>query len=194
MKKTILILLLVWISGNMRAQPDLFVFKKGNRTKMIFSTGSYIAFQVESRAWIAGTITKVQHDSFFLKPIELIYRSMSIDTIATEIVPFALTDVFALPKEGVLVDFRDNQFQIDMGGGHLHWYWIKSGWIFEILGTGYIALDAVNGLIQNDFTFSLSRYGPTAAMIALGVILHHPYRLTYRIGKRYSIESIRVVK
>jgi len=72
---------------------------------------------------------------------------------------FTIADVYAMPKKGVQIDYINNCYQITMSGGHVHWYWVKSGWIFRVGAAGYAALNVVNGIIQNNFSFTGSHLG-----------------------------------
>jgi len=96
-----------------------------------------------------------------------------------------------MPKKGVLIDYKNGQFQIMTSAGHQHWYWIKSGWIFRVGAVGYAGLNIANGLIKNDFSISESRtqLGTTVAVFLVGVLLHKTYKQTLRLGKKYHIET-----
>ena len=97
-----------------------------------------------------------------------------------------------MPKKGVLVDYKDGEFQISRSGGHVHWYWIKSGWIFRVVGIGYAALNIANGVINNDFSFSENKtqLGIAAALFATGVLLKKTYKLTFKLGKKYQLRVL----
>ena len=72
--------------------------------------------------------------------------------------------------------------------------WIKGGWLFRVGGAGYAILDVVNGLIRNDFSFKKEKtsLAIAAGVFLFGVILQHTYKLTYRIGKRYKLETVKM--
>ena len=174
------------------AQQDMVTFKKGDRTIALFRKDSYFAFQLRDKEWLAGYITKVQNDSFYIRPLRIVYRITYIDTLYSEVVPFALSDVYAVPKKGVQIDYINGRFQIATTGGHLHWYWIKNGWLFRTLGVGYLLLNVANGIIQNDFTFSDPALPVAAGVLLLGVLLKHSYKPVLCIRKRYHLQSIKV--
>jgi len=153
---------------------------------------SYMAFQLKTHQWYAGYIKKIQNDSFYLRPLEVIYESMHIDTLYTDIIGFAINDVYAMPKEGVQVDYINGDFKINMSAGHQHWYWVKSGWLFRIVAVGYAGLTVANGIIQKDFTFSGNKLGIAAAVFAFGELLKVHYKLTYRMGKKFHLEYIQI--
>jgi hypothetical protein len=195
MTKPVLITFLLLCSTALYSQQDFFVFKKRNKTIASFRKDYYIAFQLKNGEWHTGYITKIQNDSFFIKPMVVRYSLtglMGSDTIYYPVQPFALTDVYAMPKRGVQVDYIDGRFQITTEGGHQHWYWIKSGWLFRTGAAGYAGLYAVNGVIKNDLSLSGSKLGIAAGVFAGGVLLKHTYKLTLRLKKKYHLQFIKI--
>lgn len=96
---------------------------------------------------------------------------MGSDTTRFAGYQFALSDVYALPKKGVQIDYIGDHFKIATDSGDLLWYWIKSSWICRVGVAGYAALNVVNGFIKNNFSFTESRLGIAAAVFLTGVIL-----------------------
>ncbi|MEO6723318.1 MAG: hypothetical protein ABIN67_23325 [Ferruginibacter sp.] len=189
MNKTLLTAFLFSLTVQGFSQKDFLVLKKKNRPIEYFWTNSYIAFQLKNEQWVKGIITKIDSDSFYLK-VEIIRQSLTrSDTVHFSGYHYAISDIYAMPKRGVLIDYKNDRFQISTSGGHQHWYWVKSGWIFRAVPIGYTALNVANGIIKNDFTFSGSRFGIAAAVFLGGMILHRVYKVTFRIGKKYHIES-----
>ncbi|MGH2564520.1 MAG: hypothetical protein ACRDE5_08405 [Ginsengibacter sp.] len=137
MNKLILIALLL-CSSIVYSQTDFFVFKKGNRQLAFFKKDSYIAFQLKSKEWITGYITKVQNDSFYVKPFIVHYTLMGPDTIYYRINSFAVTDVFAMPRKGELFNYTNGH--TTMIFANEHWVWIKNGWFFLVPGGVYAGL------------------------------------------------------
>jgi hypothetical protein len=117
---------------------------------------------------------------------------MGTDTVHYGILRFSVSDIYAMPKKGILVDYKNGQYQISRSGGHVKWYWIKSGWVFRVGAIGYATLHITNGLIQNDFSFSESKQelGIAAGVFLFGVLLKQLYKPTLQIGKKYHIESL----
>jgi hypothetical protein len=171
-------------------QQDILVFKKRNKDIDRYWKGSVISFQLKNKQWQKGEITKIQNDSFFIRPMVVRYSLMGTDTVHYKIMGFALTDVFAMPKKGVLIDYINGRFQISTSGGHVHWYWIKSGWIFRVGAAGYAGLHIVNGLIDNNFSFSESKteLAIAAAVFLGGVLLHKTYKPYLQLGRKYSLK------
>ena len=94
-----------------------------------------------------------------------------------------------MPKRGVLIDYSNGRFQIVRTGGHQHFYWVKSGWLFRTGGAGYAALNVANGIINKDFSIASEkgRLGAAAAVYLLGEIMRRTYKLTHRMGKKYRM-------
>jgi hypothetical protein len=192
MNKLTLIAILSFSFSLAHCQQDILVFKKRNKEINRYWKGSTIAFQLRDKQWQKGEITKIQNDSFYIRPMIVRYSLMSRDTVHYSTKGFALTDVFAMPNKGILIDYINGGFQISRSGGHVHWYWIKSGWIFRVGGAGYAGLNITNGLIKNNFSFSDSKTQlfAAAAVFFVGVILHKNYKPYLRIGRKYRLESL----
>ncbi|MDE3145483.1 MAG: hypothetical protein KGL19_15105 [Bacteroidota bacterium] len=113
---------------------------------------------------------------------------MSIDTLAFDVMKFSMKDVYAMPKQGIQIDYKNGSFQITRSGGHVHFYWIKSGWIFRFGGGGYILLNILNGIIQNSFSIADIRLPIAAGVFLFGEVLRHTYTPTLKIGKKYYLQ------
>jgi hypothetical protein len=107
------------------SQTDFIFFKKRNRQLAFFKKDSYIAFQLKSKECITRYITKVQNDSFYVKPFTVHYTLMGPDTIYYGINSFALTDIFAMPRKGELFNYTNDH--VTKIFGNEHWIWIKNG-------------------------------------------------------------------
>ncbi len=95
-----------------------------------------------------------------------------------------------MPKKRYLIDYKNGHFQISTSAGHVHWYWVKSGWIFRAGAIGYAALNVVNGLINNNFSFAGSKLGIAAGVFLFGVLLQQLYKPTLTVEKKYHLERI----
>lgn len=192
MKKLTLIAILSCSLSLAYCQQDILVFKKKNKEIYRYWKGSTIAFQLRDKQWQKGEITRIQNDSFYIRPIIVRYGLMRTDTFRYSVRGFALTDVFAMPNKGILIDYVDGRFQISRSGGHVHFYWIKSGLLFRIGAATYAGLHIVNGLIQNNFSFSESKTEllAAAAVFLVGVLLHMNYKPYLRISSKYRLEIL----
>jgi hypothetical protein len=192
MNKLTLTVILSFCFSIIYSQQNILVLKKKNRTIDKYWIGSVIAFQLTNMLWQKGEIIKIQNDSFYIKPVIVEYSAGAPHTFTFEPLGYSLSDVYALPKEGVFVEYNNGSFQISMSSGHQHFYWIKSGWIFKVGAAGYAALNVINGLIGNDFSFSDSKtpLGIATAVFLAGVLLHITYKLTDQISRKYHLQVI----
>jgi len=194
MNKLTSLVVFIFFFPTIYSQEDVLVFKKRNKDIDRYWKGTTISFQLKNKQWQKGEITKIQNDSFFIRPMIVRYSLMSIDTFHYKIMGFALTDVFAMPNKGILIDYINGRFQISPSGGHVHFYWIKSGWIFRVGAAGYAGLNIVNGLIDNNFSFKESKIqlAAAAAVFFVGVLLHKSYKSYLQLGKKYSLEILKL--
>ena len=89
-----------------------------------------------------------------------------------------------MPNKGILVDYIDGRFQISRSGGHVHWYWIKSGLLFRLAGAGYAALNIANG---NAMGVAVG-----AAVLLGGFIMGKLYKPVLKIGKKYRVVTFKL--
>ena len=80
-------------------------FKKGNITIERFWLGDFIAFQLKDQEWKKGQLTRISNDSFYIKPRVVYYYSMGSDTVYFNVSGYSISDVFAMPKKGYLIDY-----------------------------------------------------------------------------------------
>jgi len=194
MKKLTLIAILLFSFFCNYSQQAILLFKKKNITVQSFWVGSTIAFQLKDKQWQKGEITKIRNDSFFIRPVVVQYNLLNTDTFYFNDLGFSISDVYAMPKRGVLIDYKDGEYQISMSGGHQHWYWIKSGWLFRVAGAGYAGLIVANSLIDSDLSISDSKtqLGIAAGVFLFGVLLKKVYKLTLRTGRKYHLETFQL--
>jgi hypothetical protein len=194
MQKLTLFFPLLFFFVNGYSQQALLLFKKKSWTVESFWVGSTIAFQQRDKQWQKGEITKIRNDSFFIQPVVVQYNLLNTDTFYFNSIGFSVHDIYAMPRRGVLIDYKDGEFQVSMSGGHQHWYWIKSGWIFRVAAAGYAGLIVANSLIDSDLSISDSypQLGVAAGVFLFGVLLKKVYKLTVRLGKKYHMETFQL--
>lgn len=129
MSKLLLIALLFY-STIACSQQNLLILKKGKKPIGRYWPGAWIAFQLPDRSWLKGEITRIQKDSFYMRPVEILYSMMRIDTVHYSAIGFSFADVYAMPKKGVLIDQKNGPYKISGTGGHVHWFWIKAAGCF----------------------------------------------------------------
>jgi hypothetical protein len=189
MNKLLLIVLFTSFSFIARSQQEYLMFKKRDKVIERFWPGSIIAFQLSNKQWQKGEITLIRKDSFYMRPIVVIYNAMSRDTVHYNVTGFALHDVFAMPNDGIRIDFNKGRNEVSRADGHVHFYWVKSGWIFRAGAIGYTALNVANGIIKNDFAFKGSKLGIAAGVFLLGVLLKNSYRAALPLRKKYYLQT-----
>jgi hypothetical protein len=194
MNKLTLIAILSFSFSSAYCQQDILLFKKKNKEITRYWKGSIIAFQLKDKQWQKGEITKIQNDSIYIRPRVVRYSLMRTDTISYSVKGFSLRDVFAMPNKGILVDYINGRFQISGSGGHVHFYWIKSGWLFRVGAAGYAGLHVANGLLNNNFSLADSKTQLiTAATVFLaGVLLHKNYKPYLRIDRKHHLEILKL--
>lgn len=186
MNKLTLVILLNLFFFDVYAQQDLLLFKRGDRTLSFYTEGSYIAFQISNHQWFAGFITRIKGDSFYVRPLVVRFNMSGPDTAKLEPVPFVIADLMAMPRPGVLVDYGGpDGYRMNSAGGHVHWYWIKAGWIFRVGGAGYAGLSIVNWFVQDMPAFPYIGVAAGAGVFLFGVLLKHLYKPYLLLGKRY---------
>src|SRR6185436_6843415 len=163
--------------SSLYSQEDILVLKKGNKSIEKFWKGGFIAFQLENKTWEKGELMKITNDSFYIRPRVIKYGFMRTDTFYYPVKGFVRSDIYAMPKKGYLIDFVNGRFQISRTGGHVHFYWIKSGFIFRIAGAGFALLGLING--------SLINIPIGAAVFAAGVLMKKMYKPTIRLKGKY---------
>lgn len=159
------------------------ILKKGNKSIKKFWKGQFISFQTENKVWEKGELTRINNDSFYIRPMVVKYSLMRTDTFYYPVKGFTIADIYSLPKRGVLIDFVGDRFQISRTGGHQHFLWLKNGFIFKLAGGGLVVLGIVNG--------SLQAAGLGAAIFLGGFILNKLYKYTIRLGGKYRMESFK---
>src|SRR5215831_11239355 len=100
MKKLTLIPTLLFSFLVNHSQQAILLFKKKNRSLESFWVGSTIAFQLSDKQWQKGEITKIQNDSFFVRPSVVRYNLLNTDTSYFNVMGFSVSDIYAMPKRG----------------------------------------------------------------------------------------------
>lgn len=185
-----LLFLFVLLSTVTHSQQAALVFKRRNNVVTTFWKGDFIAFQTDNKQWQKGELMRIQNDSFYIRPMVVRYGYLGNDTTYYEVQGYALGDVYAMPKRGVLIDWRGDGYGISGEGGHVHFYWIKGGWLFRALGIGYAGLHLLNGALYNHSSFNGPSLGIAAGVAAIGFLLKHTYKLTLRTGKKYHLQIL----
>ncbi len=187
--KKILLLSLLLSTNLLYSQPTYLVYKKNTTILRSFYKGNYITFQTKNKQLQSGNITAINKDSFFIQPYSVIYGWISTDTIKYSTIGFAITDIYAIPNSGIQIDNFNGRNKIRGNAGHVHWYWIKSGWIFRAASVGYVALNISNDIISGNPPLTknnLRNFGKAALVFGFGKLLKMHYKVLLKIGKKYQ--------
>lgn len=178
------------------AQNYNLILKKRNKTLNKFWEGSMIAFQLKDKTWQYGEIITIKKDSIFIKPRMIQYSYLHADTLPSFVTGFALKNIYALPKPGVVVDYDNGYFRMNRKSSVVRAYWIKSGWIFRVGALGYATLNIINGIANNDLSIENNgtQLAIAASVLAIGIILDKTYKPKYIIGKKYHLELLDLSK
>ena len=180
MNRCILAFFAVFIITSSFAQSDFIQLKKKNKVIKTWFRGNDFYGQLSNGQWITAVIYKIQYDSLYLRPY--IVRTLPnrlglpfLDTTYYGIMPVHINALHAFPKEGEAFSY------------------VKNGLIFQIAGGGYILLNVINTLSDNEPVFgsdNLPQLTIAAGVLAVGVVLGLTHKSTYTIGKKYRIEYI----
>lgn len=181
------ILLFLLLSSQSQAQVSVLALKKKNKTVRQYYPGTEIAFQLSKKEWRKGLIKKITRDSLFIQPVIVRYFLMGTDTLRYLTTGYAHSDIYAFPKPGISIEYNDGRFQIRRSAGHVHFYWIKGGWLFRTGGMGYIGLHLLNsiGATINPVSLAIG-----SGVVGLGFLLKALYTPVLRVGKKFKVVYI----
>ena len=180
MNRCILIIIASFVITSAFTQSDFIQLKKRNTVLQTWFKGNYITLQLKNQQWLDAVIYKIKDDSLYLRPYSLQtnFNRLGlnyIDTIFYGLLTIHINYVNAFPK-------KDEGFS-----------YVKNGSIFYIAGGGYLLLNIINTLSDNEPVFgsdNLPKITLGAGLLALGVVLSLTHKSTYIIGKKYHIEYI----
>ena len=168
---------------------------KNQQTIETFVEDSHITFQFNNGDWITGIITKIQNDSFYFKQEIIHYYAMGSDTEYISGYKIAITDVHAMPRRNFSYNY--NGENISLTSGNQKFIYVKNGLLFQLLGGGYIALNLINHLTENNAPFAKNNIAPlsiAAAVYVTGVLLHKNYKSVLVLGKKYHLNYVHMHK
>jgi hypothetical protein len=175
-----LLLLFIFISNITSAQSDFIILKKRSRVLETWFSGQYIQLQLNNRQWVSAQIKKIQDDSLYLRPFATRVLANRwgmpyVDTTYYGYMPVSVKNIRALPK-------MEESFA-----------YVKNGLLLQLGGGGYLVLNIINTLSNNEPVFgndNLPKVSIGAAVFAAGTLLSLTRKSTYLIGKKYHIEYI----
>jgi hypothetical protein len=181
-----IILLIIFLSGRhfVFGQNDFIVFKKGYKTIENFVSGDYIHFETKSKQWHTARIQSIKSDSLYLLPYVFVqtidyWGLPHTDTSWTFRITVSYKDIYAFPKQKESFSY------------------IRNGFVLQAGSAGYAGLNVINTLEDKQPLFDKQngkRLGIAAAIFSLGEILHLTYKPYTIIGKKYSLEYVKMGK
>lgn len=178
------------------AQNYNLLLKKHSKTIDQFWKGSMIAFQLKNESWMHGEVINIHPDSIFVKPLMIQYSFMHADTLPSFVTGFAIKDIYAFPKPGVMIDYDKGNFRVNRKGSSVKAYWLKSGYILRVGALGYAALNIINSLSKDELSIENNgtELAIAAAVLAAGLVLDKTYKPKYIIRKKYHLELLNLSK
>jgi hypothetical protein len=173
MNRCILTVITAFVITSSFAQSDFIQLKKNNKVLQTWFKGDYLYAQLKNGQWIDAEIYKIQDDSLYLRPFTV--RTYFVDTTFYGLMTIHINYLMAFPRE-------DKGFS-----------YVKNGTIFIIGGGGYLLLNVINTLSNNEPVFgsdNLPNVAIATAILALGVALRLTHKSTYIVGKKYHVEYI----
>ncbi|WP_207497161.1 hypothetical protein [Aridibaculum aurantiacum] len=162
-----------------KAQGDIVVFKKNQRTLKTFFKGSVATFITSSGEYVATQITNIKSDSIFFR--ELVVRQVPtqlgvtrMDTVATVLRSIHFKEIAGIPKP--------RKFNT-----------LSVGNLLVLGGGGFLAVNLVNSLYINYSPFAqdnLRNILPAAGALAAGITINKLRKDFYMVGKKYSTHYI----
>ena len=90
------------------------------------------------------------------------------------------------------MDYVGGSFKPFITESNVKFYWIKNGWLFRAGGIGFAALNIINSIIKNNFSWSNNKTAliSSAAAFSAGMLLKKKYKPSLWLGKKYHIETL----
>lgn len=183
MKKTLLITALLLLTGSFsRAQADMVILKKRNKTVDRYFIGSYIYFETEKNQRWSGKIYKLKADTIFIVPIE--------ERVYMHNWGLVLTDTIELNRIGIALNTISN---ITKRNENL--VFVKNGSLLQLLGGGYAVLNVINTVTSQDKepvfgSKNLKNLGIAAGVFGIGTLQRLLYKDYYPLGKKYKLKIL----
>ena len=168
---------------------QMLQYKKGRHVRKQWWTGQEVTFRTKDGVWRKGILVKVTPDSFRLSNRVVRYGLMGTDTSHYGESMFAYDEVDALPKHGLPIDYVDGHYQVNPKNGGMHFYWLKSGYLFRLGALTYTGVWLANGVIQKDLTLQGSNLGWAAGVYALGFIMKRIYKPYITLKGKHHLEG-----
>ena len=107
-----------------------------------------------------------------------------------EAIARSLRDVMAMPKPGIFIEdiANSNNSQVALNAGHVHFYWIKGGWLFRAMAIGYASLNVFNAVVTKNQTVSWTGIVYAAILFGVGELLKYTWKPYLKLNRKYYLE------
>lgn len=181
--KNVLLIIFVCCVLDTLAQGDFLLLRKNEQVIQSYVKGSYFACQLPTKQWIEGRIRMIKDDSVFMEQMNVqqvanFWGMPTLDTLKYGLIKIAIHDIYAMP-------YKEHGIGI-----------VNNGSLFTIGAGGYMVLNIVNGLTQNESITSsknLTNLGIAAGVFLFGKILQCTHRTSIILGKKYQLYSTATV-
>jgi hypothetical protein len=158
---------------------DFIVLKKKSKVIQTWFSGQHIYVQINNGSWINALINKIQLDSLYLRPFStpIVFNRFGMpitDTVFYGTMRVAVSNLHAFPRNESMP-------------------YVKNGSLLQLGGGGYLLLNLINTLSNNQPVFgskNIPKISIAAAVFAIGTIIHRTHKSNYIIGKKYHVEYI----
>jgi hypothetical protein len=154
---------------------------------------AHFTFQTVDKQWITGIITGIRNDSFYFTQEIIRYNLLGTDTIHFGAMKFSLNDVIAVPTKNEEIVYYNDQVQVILG--HEKFVWVRNGFIFQVLGAGYVGLSVFNDLAQNDPPFAKTNLAGIyigTALFLIGTVMHFTFDPYIHLNKKYHLKTVSI--
>ena len=180
MNRCMLVLFITLFTTASFGQSDFIQLKKKNKVIQTWFKDNYIYLQLKNDQWINAVIYNIKNDSLYLRPFATRVLANRwgmpyVDTTYYGYMPVSVKNIRAFPK-------MEESFA-----------YVKNGLLLQLGGGGYLVLNIINTLSNNEPVFgndNLPKVSIGAAVFAAGTLLSLTRKSTYLIGKKYHIEYI----
>jgi hypothetical protein len=186
MNRLLSLLVFLFIANAALSQASDFISirKKNNRTVKSFFPGLSIKFQTTYFRMIEGQILKINNDSVFVKEWDIRTVPTSLGVTVVDTAGSFVTGVHYKEIKVVYWDKRKKVHEL-----------LTDGTILMIGGTGYAALNIINGGVLGEPVGSsenLKKLGMAAGVVGTGFLLKKLTGKDAKFERRYRIHYIKM--
>ena len=118
---------------------------------------------------------------------------MGSDTLHFGAMVFSLRDIYALPTKREEIVYDHDQVYVILG--HEKFVCVRNGFIFQVLGVGFVGLSVANDLASNEPPFAKSNLAGIfigSALFLVGTAMHFTFDPYMHPGKKYHLKTVSI--